>query len=268
MMAVTVLSLFLTYLRVPSIGVLLGVILGGMIESEMLRAYQVGGIGRFLRPFPVVLILLILLVFFIGVYNTYFKKSDNKNKKMKALKMVGQGDDEEYEDEEGEELVRKRDPEMVKNAETYRKLIFSAFLIVVGIWGYSKIAAFSLMAGLWPRILFCLFFFLPSGIMLIQVIPHINKIAAHFKSKPPATKAAKWNRIEQLVIFLTMLVCGNLVPALGFVMSCALFALIITWFLNPKKPHIALMSCVVIGVLIWAVNYFCQFNLPKGPFGI
>ena len=268
MMAVTVLSLILTYLRVPSIGVLLGVVLGGMIESEALRAYQVGGIARFLRPFPVVLILIILSIFGVGIYNTYFKKANDKNKKVKALRMVGQGDDEEYEDEDGEELVKKRDPELVKNAEVYRKLVFSIILVGVGIWGFTRALKFSEMAGLWPRLMFCLFFFLPAAIMLLQALSGLKRIPAYFKNRPPMKKDVKWNKVEQIVVFVVMLVCGNLIPLIGFVWSCALFAFIITWFLNPPKPHVALIAGVVIGAFIWGVNAFCQFNLPTGLFGL
>jgi putative tricarboxylic transport membrane protein len=267
MMGVALLSVFLTYLKVPSIGVLLGVILGRMIEAEMLRAYQVGGIGRFIRPFPIALILLILLVFFVGVYNAYFKKNENKNK-LRSLRMVGQGDDEEYEDEEGEELVRKRDPEIAKNTDVYQRLLFSLFLICVGIWGFSKTGSFAPMARLWPRLLFVLFFFLPCAILLTQVAFRIGRLPAYFKNKQPITKGAKANLIEQIVVYVALFFCGNMVSVLGFVLCCALFAFIITWFMNPKKPHLALISCAVIGVFMWMMNLFCQFNLPKGPLGI
>ncbi len=66
--AVGLLAVFLERLRIPVANVLLGAILGPIIERELLRAWNVGGVDRFMGPTALILIALCTILITVSIW--------------------------------------------------------------------------------------------------------------------------------------------------------------------------------------------------------
>ena len=269
---VTLLALLLNYLRVPNIGLILGVILGGMIETETVRALQVGGIGRFLRPFPMILILFNLYIFFYSVYKNYFSKSSKQSSapKAKGLRMVGQtGDEELIEDESGNLVSVKIDPERLKNKDRFQRLLFGVLLVMLSAWGFPQTSTFGPVASIWPRFLFIVFIFPTAVVLLISAAVDFRRVAGYIKEKTSVkmNKVEKRRLLDKFVIYFSIAACVALIPVLGMVLSCAVFALFVTLFMTGWKPLSGFSAFLIVIAFMLVLKLVVGLPLPPGPLG-
>ncbi|GHV35869.1 hypothetical protein FACS1894187_09510 [Synergistales bacterium] len=248
----------------PVVGVLLGMILGSVIEVDLIRAYQVGGFGRFLVPGAIILIAINVITVSIGVYKSYFAKDSGD--KSKQLKMVGQGDNEEITADDNDSIQTKSQHSVGQDA-LFR--LISGFIalsigctIIIASWPYAP------MARVWPRIVSVTFLIVPGIVLLIMAFRHWSEIALYQKNKPKRTQKQKRNIRDSLVIFLTMLAAFNLTPYIGFIEGCILFSFGITMYMSPKKLLQNLAVTAAIFALLLAMKYGFSFLLPAGPLGL
>ena len=269
---IALIALFLVNLGVPTLGVLLGVVLGSLIETETIRALQVGGIGRFMRPFPIILAALIVFVFGFSIYKNYLSKGKGDKQKAAPMRMVGQGDDEELvENAEGEVVAQKIDPERINNADIFQRLIFSIFLFVFGAVCFVQTNSFKISASaVWPRFVFIVMMFFPAAVMLVQVIFQRHRIKDYFQDKRAhkMSKPAKEKLWDQIIIFVAIVIGTVLIPYIGMVWSCAVFGFIVTLYMTKGKVLPALLAFAIVMGFMWVVRTAMGIYVPKGPFGI
>jgi putative tricarboxylic transport membrane protein len=258
MIALTAVAL--NYTGVTIVGVLLGSVLGNVIEVDLMRAYQVGGFARFTSPTSLVLLLIILATFGTGVYQNYFEAKLRKGGEVKKkLSMVGQDTDDDTLSD-GKKAAEGKDE--------FTRVAVGIVAIALGAWLLTGMGRFPALAKLWPTICFWSFLITPGVIMLIQAAFGYKKVINYIKAPDKMTSDAKRKLLDGFVIFFGLAFCMNIVRIAGFVESTALFALMVTMYMNRGKLMQNVICALIIGACVWAMKVGFAFVLPVGPLGI
>jgi putative tricarboxylic transport membrane protein len=253
---IALLAVGLNYTGVTIVGVLLGSVLGNVIEIDTMRAYQVGGLGRFTSATSLVLLSIIVLTFFTGVYQNYFQKRQEGRKK---LSMVGQDTDDDTLSD-GKKAAEGKDE--------FTRFIVGLPALLLGLGLLTGTSNFPRLAKIWPMFCFWAFLVAPSVVLLLQAAFKYEKVIGYIKAPDKMTADARKKLLDGFVIFAGLAVCMNIVRLIGFVESTALFALAVTMYMNPKKMWQNVLCAVVIGFAVWAMKVGFAFVLPIGPLGI
>jgi putative tricarboxylic transport membrane protein len=255
---VALLAVALNYSGVSIVGVLLGSVLGGVIEVDMMRAYQVRGLARFLTPASLILMAIILLTFATGVYQNYFDKK-NKDGGRKRIVMVGQ-------DSADDSIVDNKKP--IVGKDEFTRLVVGTVSLLLGFWLLSGMEEFPPLAKLWPSVCYWTFFIVPGVIMLIQAAFGHKKAVGYIKAPNKISADMKKKLKDGYIIFFGLAICMNIVNIVGFVEATAIFALFVTMLMNPQKHAQNVFCALIIGVAVWAMKMGFGFILPMGPLGI
>ena len=276
-LALTLLAVFCGWAGISTTGLLLGNILCRLIEVDIVRAYQLDGMVRFLKPSALIMIVLILATIGLGIYQNNFSKKRKENS-ASALKMVGQGDDEDYLtdqednvielDEEQKKLSKEEKKELSANKDAFTRLISGLIAIALAIAVIVISAKFNRLAMIWPRVIAVCFISFPGIILLIQAFLVRHKIFRFLKARPPVSKRGKRQILNGWVIYALMILCFNLSSLIGFIEGCALFSFIIILYLKPKKYSHAILALLVTVAFVAGMKYGFRLLLPRGPLGI
>ncbi|MCL2122389.1 MAG: tripartite tricarboxylate transporter permease, partial [Clostridiales bacterium] len=277
-LAVTLLAIFCAYTGINSTGILLGNILCRMIETDLIRAYQLEGFSRYTKPSAMIMILVVLATLGFGFFSSYFSKK-RKESEGSTIKMVGQSDDEELEfDAAGENIIELSEEEkllgkekrkaLAENKDAYTRLLAGLVAIALAIAVFVMSGSFTELSQVWPRFVAIAFVLAPGLILLAQAFYSWGKIVRHFTERPKATKKKIRDVSEGWVVFALMILCFNLGKWIGFIESSTLYALLIMLYFQPKKIKEALLATATVAVLLVVMKIGFQLLLPVGPLGI
>ncbi len=239
-----------TKIGISPIGLLLGYILGPIIEIEFIRAYQIGGVARFLKPVAFILVVLIVATFF---WSLFLRIKRNKGQ-IEGTGMVRSV------------AVEEEIPTQVGSQNN----VLCGFLglVVAGVCFFSS-RDFLFLARLWPTIVAGFLLLVPSILLIFIAIKGTTKKKWGFREKIHTQNSIFREKlfIDSTIIIGALILTTYLLEKIGFIESCVLFSFIILfYFLRSVKP--AILGSLLAGLFIWAMKWSFGFVLPDGFLGV
>lgn len=239
-------------LKPPAI--LIGFVLGPVIEKELIRGYQIGGFGRFLQPTALTILVVIALTALLAVLR---HRKDRAAAQMTAAEAA-------IEAEEGPAQVGTRQAvEADPGAYLREKLLavlglaFAAFLLIASL-------NYDFFASIWIYFIAGVFILPPATILLVRhagLLP----VAARAWRALPADKT-DWRKLfERVVVILAFVAYVALMETLGFLIVSALFVAGLVLFFD-RKPVSAILCGVGTAAALWAIMTGFQIYMPQGIF--
>lgn len=245
---------------VPS-AVLLGFVLGPVIEVEFIRAYQIGGFGRFLEPFSLVLVLLTIGTLGWSIYSNYATKK--KASKAKS--------EEDAKREEMEERYFKK--EEVKVGNYIQDIVFALFGFGLAAYIFISLRDISTLGRFWPYLIAGFFLGVPCALMLLRALIKVTprQIGGTIRDAIPGIKQklVSSRTLDFIVIMGGLVLTTYMIDILGFVGACGLYAFIIlTFFGGIKRPIRIVIGTAAFTIAMWALRVAFSFPLPTGILGL
>ena len=158
-------------------------------------------------------------------------------------------------------------------------MAFGAFLLAVCVWLFNVTGTFFsppnpvAPPAMWPRIIIVLLGVLAIALIVTNLIAHINEIKAAKEKGIELPKADIMGIIYEKrkvlgAMAVTLVFLFTFVPV-GFVITCVIYFVVITYILEPSKDHKVLITRVVQAIVLVILIYFVfmrglNVQLPTG----
>jgi putative tricarboxylic transport membrane protein len=224
--------------------IIIGFVLGPAIEMEVIRAYQIGGFGRFLEPTTLVILVIVVLTLVLGLYQS-FKRNKVENETVSL------------------ELSDLR-------LNFIKEKVYAVLLVILTAAMFITSRDFPHLARIWVDMVLIFFLGAPAIIMLVKNINKLPQIVTWLKEggfseiRSGIVYKKLFDIFMVIVFFLVFLILFN---PMGFVVSAAIFVfgLSVYFARNLKK---ALIYSLFIGCLVFLLKTGLGFYMPRGIFGI
>ncbi|OUN00017.1 MAG: hypothetical protein BAA02_10705 [Paenibacillaceae bacterium ZCTH02-B3] len=229
---------------------LIGFILGPVIETELIRAYQIGGFARFTKPTSLLILAIILVTLFFSI------RSYLRGRKGGREPLPGEPAEEKPE-------VRKLAAGFVKDMLLVLLVVVLSLLLLAGTANYPA------LASIWVYFVTGVFILLPALLLLIRNLRIAPAAVAWIKSRN-REKLFAINRqkfLDQLVVFLFFVIFIATMTTLGYVVSTFLFVLLVMLYFKLKPIRSLIMAFGVAGGM-YVVKTVFQLYVPTGIWNI
>jgi putative tricarboxylic transport membrane protein len=243
MLALGVAMVFGSMAGLKPAAVLIGFVLGPGIEKEVIRAYQIGGLPRFAQPASLVILAVIALTLGLAIYRRV--KAARSQEKPARVNDAHAG--------------TQSKPEPIKDMVlTVFGLILAACLLI-----FSR--DYPLLAKLWIYVVALGFVLLPSLLLARDTVRELRNTNG---ARTPFAGRIDWRNIAEQVVFLALLLAFVLLmPALGFVLTTAVFVTALVVALD-RRIVLAVGAGVITAVFIYIMKTSFGFYVPMGIFDI
>ena len=185
--------------------ILLGFVLGPVIEVEFIRAFQIDGIARFLRPASMVLICLIIVTIIWGMIR--------KRKANAQDKLTGGYD------------ISSDDDINVLDVSRFSDVICALIGTITAIVVFISSGKFTYLATLWPRLVAVVFMGIPVILLILRTVKSFPELKNSLKQlKMPNLMNIKKESVTSMVIIISLLISVYLIDIIGFIESSTLFS--------------------------------------------
>lgn len=240
---------------IPS-SMLLGFILGPSIENDLIRAYQIGGFARFLKPVSLVLLIIILITLVYGIVkNTRAAKSRKKAESELEAKVNAMADEL---DEEG-----------ATGTTPVKDFVMGVCGLLLCAYMFFSLLNVNFWSRLWPYLIETVFLGIPSVLLLVRCLRKPKKLAAALKPNPGAWKKALFSKgtLNSIVVVGGLALSAVCIEWLGFTGASALYALIIIGYFS-RKVSSTIIGTLGFGLAMYIMRVACSFPLPRGFLGL
>ena len=241
---------------IPS-SMLLGFILGPSIENDLIRAYQIGGFRRFLKPISLTLLIIILITLVFGIVKNFRAAKKGRKSSGNALK------------DKVAEMEESLDEEHTQGSNSLNDLIMAIIGLSLCAFMYFKCANLNFWSRLWPYLIESVFLTLPSLVLLVRCFRNPQEIGRKLSSNASSMKKVLLSSrtFDFLVIIGGLTVSALAIEWLGFTGACMLYSLIVIGYFS-RKILPTLIGTFGFGLGIYIMRVACNFPLPKGFLGL
>ncbi|GHS96645.1 hypothetical protein AGMMS50276_15350 [Synergistales bacterium] len=236
--------------------VLLGYILGPTIEVEFIRAYQIGGFSRFLRPISLTLLIITVITLVWGIVKNYRHKAIDKSK---------------LSEKERKELdyLEQLDDESVVTKNYFYDLIFAVFGLCLALYMHITLGKIQFLGRLWPLIIECVFLAIPCVLLIIRALTNFEDMKKNLVSSGGSFAKIFTSKttLDFLVIMIGLLFSAQMIERLGFVGSSGLFSFIVIGYFGRKWKKLAI-GTIAFMFTMWLMRVSLGFPLPTGLLGL
>jgi putative tricarboxylic transport membrane protein len=243
----------MTRLGLKPAAILIGFVLGPVIERELIRSYQIGGFARFLQPTSLTILIIIAITVALSVY---------RNRKERAAAM-SEGEAAIAAEEAPPEIGTREAVEQDSASYLTEKLLavlalgFAAFLLISSL-------SYELFASLWIYFVAGPFIALPSAIMLARHVDLLPVAVRAWRRQTPTER--NWVGFgEKSVVIGAFLFYIATMPLFGFLLGSVLFVFGLVLFFDRKVTR-ALYCALGTGAMLWLVLRGFQIYMPQGIF--
>lgn len=222
---------------------LIGFVLGPGIEKELIRAYQIGGFERFLKPASALILTIILITLAVAIYRQLRPTASAEDKLL------------ELSDQPIEDQLDTARLDVKGKLLACLGIAFGVFLLVVTL-------NYPLFASLWVYFVGVFFVLAPAFLLLLRGRKSFTGSLALVREKGLfAYEGAEI--LPQALILVAFAVFILLIEPAGFLLASLLFTAAIVFYLD-RRPWLALFSGAGVAALIWVVKTSFSFYLPHG----
>jgi putative tricarboxylic transport membrane protein len=236
--------------------VLLGYILGPTIEVEFIRAYQIGGFARFLKPISITILAITVITFIWGLVLNHRRKNVDKNKLSEKERL-----EQEYLDQLNEESVQTNN--------YFGDLVFGVLGLGLVLYIHVALSHIQFLGKFWPMLVGWTFLAIPCVILIGRALMHIKGLKKRLSVQGAVFLEVFRSKttLDFLVIMGGLTLSTLLIEHLGFVGSSALFSFIVIAFFSKNWKRI-IFGTAAFGVAMWLMRESMGFPLPTGILGI
>jgi putative tricarboxylic transport membrane protein len=225
---------------------LIGFVLGPGIEKELIRAYQIGGFERFLKPAASAVLVIIAITLAVAVYRRLKPQGDSAEDKLLELADAKQEED---------DAAQKAASFLKDKLLAVLGIIFGTFLLITTL-------NYPLFASLWVYFVGGCFVIVPSLMLLASGGFSVSDKIALVRSSG-AMSFDKSDAIKQAVIVGAFGLFVALINPLGFLLATALFTFAVVVYLDRNYVS-AITAGIGVAAMIWGVKTLFTFYLPLG----
>jgi putative tricarboxylic transport membrane protein len=247
-------AVFITKLGLKPPAILIGFVLGPVIEKELIRSYQIGGFGRFLQPTALTILSVIAFTVVLAIL---------RNRKERVAAEMSEGEAAIHAELAPTNLTTRAAVEAAPRAYLLEKLLavlglaFAAFLLISSL-------SYELYASLWIYFIAGVFIVPPATIMLVRQLG-LAPVAMQAWRGLPGGQTNWTGLFEMAFVVAAFLAYIALITTLGFLPSSALFVFAVVLFFDRNLVR-ALLSGLGSGAALWIVLKGFQIYMPQGVY--
>jgi putative tricarboxylic transport membrane protein len=244
--ALGVATVFGSMIGLKPSAVLIGFVLGPAIEKELIRAYQIGGFGRFMQPTALVILTIIGLTLLAAAVRSYKERRATLQSEASTP-----------------ELLKSIEAELSEPSNSFLKEKLLAGLGIVFALGLlNATRSYPLFASLWIYLVAGAFIMVPALMLMFRRIGGFSQAWQAYLSGPKL--AINWTAVrEQAAVIAAFLGFIAIIPTLGFVLAAMLFVFALVIFFD-RSIWRAVLAALGVTVMIYAVVEGFGIYVPQG----
>lgn len=243
MLAIGLGTVLLTQIGLRPAPTLIGFVLGPGIEKELIRAYQIRGVSRFLEGPSLAILAIIALTLGIAIY-----RGVHRRRAAAALRS------DDTEDAGLPEAGHTKDNDLALGG--------LGVLLAACLLGFS--VPYPPLATLWIYVVATGFIAIPALLLLRM---GWAERAKRMGAAALRSKLDKGLLLKRAAVFGFFLLFLAMIDYLGFVLATVVFVFGLATYFD-RKPVRALVFAAIIAAFIWSMKTGFGFYLPIGDFGI
>ena len=240
MMVIGILTLLGSQIGLKPAAVLIGFVLGPNIEKELIRAYQIGGFERFLKPTAAIILLIVVVTLIVGVLQNYRERQRHRE---------GRGTEEPAQKESQDTVIKD--------------VVFATIAILLALGLLAASLNYPLFASLWVYFVAGPFLLLPAGLLLASRLPSLSSAVGSVRARQSDWRLDKRELGGALYTLAAFFVFIALVRPLGFIPSTAVFVLGLVLFFDRSILR-AILAALIVAALAFAITRGFGIYMPRG----
>jgi putative tricarboxylic transport membrane protein len=245
-------TLFAMQLGLKAPAILIGFVLGPVIEKELIRSYQIGGFGRFLQPTALTILGIIAITVILAILR---HRKDRVAAEMSAAQAAIAAEDGPAEVGTREGVEADPAAYLREKLLAVLSLAFAAFLLTASL-------SYELFASLWIYFIAAVFIIPPAMILLLRHLDLMSVAMSAWQALPKGQ--TDWRGIvEKTIVVLAFLSYIALITTLGFLLASALFVFGLVFYFERKLLR-ALFCGIGTAAALWLVLSGFQIYMPQG----
>jgi len=225
--------------------VLIGFVLGPGIEKELIRAYQIGGFERFLKPTAAIILVVVLVTLVLGIIRNV---RDHRLSQAEKAEAMAEGPTE---------------PDGVAAAKAFT---FGGLALVLAAALLLTTLHYPFYASIWVWFVGIGFLILPALILIRGNLKFAGAARAWLATGPGET-VDRVGMFSNVIVIAALLSYIGLITTLGFLLASGLFTLVLMLVFERGvvRPVLAAVGAMAFA---WAVVTGFEIYMPRGIFNL